>query len=201
MTRSANRLGGSALALAHERLGAAPPDLDRPQAVPALFRALRHLRHERRVAAYHDRSDGGLAACVLEMAFAERAGLDIDLEPLGPDPIAALFCEEPGAVVQIRNADLDAVRAVFDSEPSLAPCVHRIGKVEPGDCVRIGAGGRILYETSRAALHRRWSETSWRMQRLRDDPRCADEEYARIGDKKRTRSVVQGDVRHRRRPR
>ena len=178
----ANRLGGSALALSHNRIGAAPPDLDRPEALPALFRALARLRRRGLVAAYHDRSDGGLAACVLEMAFAGRAGFDINLDPLGPDPVAALFCEEPGAVVQVRDADLDAVRAVFDAEPSLAPCVHRIGRVEPGDRVRFTAGGRTLHEASRTALHRTWSETSWRMQRLRDDPRCADEEYARIPD-------------------
>ena len=178
----ANRLGGSALALSHQRLGAAPPDLDRPEALPALFRALARLRRRGLAAAYHDRSDGGLAACVLEMAFAGRAGFDIDLDPLGPDPVAALFCEEPGAVVQVRDADLDAVRAVFDAEPSLAPCVHRIGSVKPGDRVRFTAGGRTQHEASRTALHRAWSETSWRMQRLRDDPRCADEEYARIAD-------------------
>ena len=178
----ANRLGGSALALSHDRIGAAPPDLDRPEALPALFRALARLRRRGLAAAYHDRSDGGLAACVLEMGFAGRAGFDIDLDRLGPDPLAALFCEEPGAVVQVRDADLAAVRAVFDSEPSLAPCVHRIGSVRPGDRVRFTAGGRTLHEASRTALHRTWSETSWRMQRLRDDPRCADEEYARIAD-------------------
>ena len=178
----ANRLGGSALALSHERLGAGAPDLDRPEALPALFRVLSHLRREGLAAAYHDRSDGGLAACVLEMAFAGRAGFDIDLEPLGPDSIAALFCEEPGAVLQVRDADLAAVRAIFGSEPSLASCVHRIGKVEPGDRVRFAARGRTLHETSRTALHRIWSETSYRMQRLRDDPQCADEEHARIAD-------------------
>ena len=178
----ANRLGGSALALSHDRIGAAPPDLDRPEALPALFRTLARLRRRGLVAAYHDRSDGGLAACVLEMGFAGRAGFDIDLDPLGPDPVAALFCEEPGAVLQVRDADLAAVRTVFDAEPSLAPCVHRIGGVRPGDRVRFTAGGRTLHEASRTGLHRTWSETSWRMQRLRDDPRCADEEYARIAD-------------------
>ena len=178
----ANRLGASALALSHERLGAAPPDLDRPEALPALFRALSLLRRRGLVVAYHDRSDGGLAACLLEMAFAGRAGFDVDLRPLGPDPVPALFCEEPGAVLQVRDADLAAVRAVFDAEPALAPCVHRIGAAEPGDRVRFAAGERTLYEASRTGLHRTWSETSWRMQRLRDDPRCADEEYARIAD-------------------
>ena len=178
----ANRLGGSALALSHERLGAAPADLDRPEALPALFRVLSRLRREGLAAAYHDRSDGGLAACMLEMAFAGRSGFDVDLGPLGPDPVAALFCEEPGAVLQIRDADLAAVRAVFDSEPPLAPCVHRIGRVESGDRVRFSAGGLTLYAGSRTELHHAWSETSHRMQRLRDNPQCAEEEHARIAD-------------------
>ena len=178
----ANRLGGSALALSHERLGAAPPDLDRPQALPALFRVLSRLRSEGLAAACHDRSDGGLAACVLEMAFAGRAGIDVDLGPLGTDPIAALFCEEPGVVLQIRDADLDAVHAVFDSEPALGSCIHRIGRVESDDRIRFASDGQILHEASRGALHRTWSETSYRMRRLRDDPYCADEEYESIDD-------------------
>ena len=176
----ANRLGGSALALSHERLGAAPPDIDRPEALPALFRALSRLRRAGWIAAYHDRSDGGLVTCALEMAFAGRAGLDIDVGALDPDPLAALFCEELGAVLQVRDADLAAVRAVFDSEPALRSCVHRIGRIESSDRIRFRTGGRPLHEASRTALHRIWSETSYRMQRLRDDPRCADEEYGRI---------------------
>ena len=178
----ANRLGGSALALSHERLGAAPPDLDRPQALPALFRGLSRLRREGLAAACHDRSDGGLAVCVLEMAFAGRASVDIEVGPLGTDPVAALFCEEPGLVLQVRDADLDAVRAIFDSEPVLGPCVHRIGRVESGDRIRFASNGHVLHETPRGALHRTWSETSHRMRRLRDDPYCADEEFAGIDD-------------------
>ena len=177
----ANRLGGSALALSHERLGAVPPDLDRPEALPALFRALSRLRRGGLAMAYHDRSDGGLAACALEMAFAGRAGVDIELDPLGSDPIGALFCEEPGAVLQVRDADLDAVRAIFDSEPALSRCVHRIGRVESSDRVRFAARGR----TCTRRPHRVASSLdgdSYRMQRLRDDPCCADEEYARIED-------------------
>ena len=178
----ANRLGGSALALSHERLGAAPPDLDRPEALPALFGALSRLRREGLAAACHDRSDGGLAVCVLEMAFAGRAGVGIDVGPLGTDPVAALFCEEPGVVLQVRDADLDAVRAIFDSEPVLRPCVHRIGRVESGDRIRFTRDGQVLHEAPRGALHRAWSETSYRMRRLRDDPGCAGEEYAGIDD-------------------
>ena len=178
----AHRLGGSALALAYGRLGAEPPDLGPVEAIPALFRALARLRREVRVAACHDRSDGGLAACLLEMAFAGRAAIDVDAGPLGGDPIAALFCEAPGMVLQVREADLAAVRAVFGAEPPLADRVHRIGTVGTGDRMRFRTGGDVLHEASRTGLHQAWSETSYRMQRLRDDPQCADEEYARIAD-------------------
>ena len=85
-------------------------------------------------------------------------------------------------VVQVRDADLDAVRAVFDSEPALRPCVHRIGRVESGDRIRFTRDGQVLHEAPRGALHRAWSETSHRMRRLRDDPGCADEEHAGVDD-------------------
>ena len=42
--------------------------------------------------AYHDRSDGGLLITLLEMAFAGRCGLDIELA--GDDPIGACFAED-----------------------------------------------------------------------------------------------------------
>ena len=194
----ANRLGGSTLALAHGRLGAVPPDVDRPETLPALFRVLARLRREGWAAAYHDRSDGGLAACVLEMAFAGRAGLQILLDALGPDPIAALFCEEPGAVLQVRDEDLSEVRAVFDTEPALATCVHGIGRVDSSDRVRFLANGRTVYEASRTDLHRTWSETSYRMQAPARRPSLCGRGVRPHRRAKRTRAVVPGDVRHRR---
>ena len=126
------------------------------------------------------------ASMVIEARYGPDGVRDLDLfiakAGIELDAVAAPFREEPGAVLQVRDTDLDAVRAVVDAEPSLASCVHRIGTVEPGDRVRFTASGRTLHEASRTGLHRIWSETSWRMRRLRDDPRCADEEYARIAD-------------------
>jgi phosphoribosylformylglycinamidine synthase len=40
----------------------------------------------------------------------------------------------------------------------------------------------VIYNQSRQDLHRLWSETSWRIARLRDNPVCADQEYDRLLD-------------------
>ncbi|WP_231471355.1 phosphoribosylformylglycinamidine synthase [Thioalkalivibrio sp. HK1] len=186
----AHRIGGSALALAWGRTAMQAPDIDRPEALPALFRALDHLRREGLALAYHDRSDGGLATCALEMAFAGRAGFELDLTPLlpasiaptKPDPLALLFCEEPGIVLQVRKDDLEGVLRILRSERSLGDCVHPIGRIIDEDRCLFRLGDEILFASSRSNLHRLWSQTSHRMRRLRDDPECADEEYARIDD-------------------
>ncbi len=53
------------------------------------------------ILAYHDRSDGGLLATLVEMSFAGRVGISVDVFGLGDDPIDALFNEELGAVIQV----------------------------------------------------------------------------------------------------
>ncbi|MBF2760022.1 MAG: phosphoribosylformylglycinamidine synthase [Ectothiorhodospiraceae bacterium AqS1] len=197
----AHRLGGSALALAWGRTGMQAPDIDRPEALPALFRALDRLRREDSVSAYHDRSDGGLAICALEMAFAGRAGFEIDLAALRiaartrskPDPLAMLFCEEPGVLLQVREEALEGVLRILRSEKALADCVHLIGRIVDADRCLFRLGDEILFEGSRTELHLLWSQTSHRMRRLRDDPECADEEYARIGDPDERGLWVDGD--------
>ncbi len=186
----AHRIGASALALAWSRTATQAPDIDRPDALPALFRALDRLRREGLALAYHDRSDGGLAACALEMAFAGRAGFDLDLAPLrrsaktrsGSDPLAMLFSEEPGIVLQVRQDELEGALRILRAEKTLADCVHPIARITLEDRCVFRLGEEILLERSRSDLHRLWSQTSHRMRRLRDDPECADEEYARIGD-------------------
>jgi phosphoribosylformylglycinamidine synthase len=130
----------------------------------------------RNLLAYHDRSDGGLAITLLEMAFAGRAALDIDLGAV-THPVAALFSEELGAVLQLRAGDLDRAQGVL-ARHGLGDCSRRIGSVDAGTRIRVAAAGRRLLDDDRVRLRGLWSETSWRMQRLRDDPGCADEEQA-----------------------
>ena len=169
-----DRLGGSCLAQVYSRTGDAPPDLDDPARLAFFFRAIRELADAGLLLAYHDRSDGGLAVTLLEMAFAGRAALVVDLGAT-ERPNAALFSEELGAVLQVRAADAVAALAVL-AQQGLAAFARRIGVARAGDRIRISAAGRVLVDAPRVELHAAWSETSWRMQRLRDDPACADEE-------------------------
>ncbi len=171
-----DRLGGSALAQVHGATGDVPPDLDDPARLAAFFAAVRELADCGVLLAYHDRSDGGLAVTLVEMAFAGRVGLEVNLGEVAR-PAAALFSEELGAVLQLRERDLPRARAILEAR-GLGDCVREIGHAVPGRRVSVRAGSRTLIDDDRVRLRELWSETSWRMQRLRDEPVCADEERA-----------------------
>ena len=171
-----NRLGASALAQVFETVGENPPDVDDPSQLSAFFEAIQRLNEEERILAYHDRSDGGLLACACEMAFAGGCGLDLDLSPVGDEPIGALFSEELGAIVQVRQKDADRFAEVLHSV-GLREAFHRLGTPREGDRVLLRYGPKTLLDRSRSELRNRWSETTRRMQALRDDPQCAEQEH------------------------
>jgi phosphoribosylformylglycinamidine synthase len=175
-----NRMGGSCWAQVHMKNGGSPADLSHPILLSQLFAALRELKDRGLVLAYHDRSDGGLLVTVLEMAFAAHCGLRIDLGSAA-DSIAACFSEELGAVLQVPLARLDEARNILQRH-GLAQLARDIGEPAPGSDVHVSANGSMVYSASRIALHRRWSEVSFRMQELRDNPQCAREEYSRLED-------------------
>ena len=176
-----NRLGGSALAQVFGIRGGDPPDVE-AQVLRGFFDAVQALVSEGLVLAYHDRSDGGLAATLCEMAFAGRAGLRIDLTPLGPEPLPALFSEELGAALQVRARDTVRVLERLRAVPRLAPHVHSIGEADGGDRIRFEHRGATVLDAARVDLRRAWSETSWRMQTLRDEPGCAREAFDALLD-------------------
>jgi phosphoribosylformylglycinamidine synthase len=172
-----NRLGASALAQVFETLGDEAPDVDDPALLRGFFEAIQELLRRRLILAYHDRSDGGLFTTVCEMAFAGATGLEIDLEALPGATIGKLFNEELGAVLQIRAQDLEAVASRL-AAVGLGDATHRLGRLREDDRIVIREDGAPVFDAGRGELRRQWSETSWRMQRLRDDPDCADEEQA-----------------------
>ncbi|MCC5856740.1 MAG: phosphoribosylformylglycinamidine synthase [Ectothiorhodospiraceae bacterium] len=180
--RGRNRLGGSVLAQVYGQLGREAPDLDRPEDLVALFDTVQALNAEGLLLAYHDRSDGGLLVTLAEMTFAARCGIDADLEALGGDALAALYAEEPGAVVQVRAADADAVQRRL-KQAGLEGAVHQLGGLNAEDRLRIHHGGRAVLDMDRVELQRAWQETTYHMQRLRDDPDCAGEEYDAVLDR------------------
>ena len=175
-----NRLGGSCWAQVHGQLGGAAADLDEPRLLGAFFAAVRELKDRGLVLAYHDRSDGGVLITLLEMAFASRCGLELDLGAQ-TDAMAACFAEEPGAVVQIPTTRADEALAIL-ARHGLEGAARRIGRPVDAQRLELRCAGKRLYEASMTDLRRRWSEVSFRMQELRDNPDCAREEYDRLLD-------------------
>jgi phosphoribosylformylglycinamidine synthase len=173
------RLGGSALAQCWRQLGDEVPDVDDAGRFKELFNFIQDLHRDDLVLAYHDRSDGGLIVTALEMAFAGRCGLQLELGGASDDLLAQLFTEELGALVQVSTADVDRVLAAA-AQRDLEGCVRRVGSIRLDDAVVICADGIERYRSNRAALQECWAQTSYVMQRLRDNPDCADEEFANI---------------------
>ena len=177
LAAGARRLGGSALAQVYGQLGDTCPDLDRPEPLAAFFATIQALHRDDLLLAYHDVADGGLFAALVEMAFASRCGLDVAL-PDG-EALPTLFAEELGAVVQVRTANLPAVD---ERLRAAGLAFNAIGRPVPGDRIRIAQRNTIVLDESRVDLHRAWSATTHALQRLRDNPEAADQEFERIVD-------------------
>jgi len=178
-----NRMGGSALAQTCKQIGDVPPDVDDAEQLKAFFNVFQKLNQQGKIIAWHDRSDGGLFACLCEMAFAGHCGLNIQLDSMlldsDSDAVSVLFNEELGGVIQIRCDDLDEISAAFESA-GLADCVHELGRLYKEDQVTIKNNGIPVFSASRESLQQAWSETSYHMQRLRDNPECARQEFNAI---------------------
>lgn len=203
--RSKNRLGASSFAQVMQRLGDVVPDVDSAEDLKAFFAAIQALNAAGLLLAYHDRSDGGLWACLCEMAFAGRAGLALNLDILTMESehaadqgdaknwagqvaerrndltLRALFNEELGAVIQVRTEQRTAVMDILRAH-QLGACSHIIGKPNSGDSIEIMRDAKQIFKQTRSSLHQLWSKTSWQIARMRDNPACADAEYARILD-------------------
>jgi phosphoribosylformylglycinamidine synthase len=202
------RLGASIFAQVRQQIGDEAADVEDPDRLAAAVRSVRALAAQRRVLAYHDRSDGGLFAAVCEMAFAGHCGVTLNIDVLAMDPLAsdwgdfkirpeqvsvrrdeqtlrALFNEELGLLIQVRVAErsvvMDALRAA-----GLGALSHSIARVQSGgqarDTIEIWRDAKPIFAMPRAELQQEWSNVSWRIARLRDNPECADAEYARAAD-------------------
>ncbi|WP_304674484.1 phosphoribosylformylglycinamidine synthase [Neisseria bergeri] len=210
------RMGGSAFGQVYNNMSGDAPDLDDTGRLKAFYNVIQQLVAEDKLLAYHDRSDGGLFATLAEMAFAARCGISADIDCLMDkflpihypdfqgDPaedlsdelynhaaIKILFNEELGAVIQIRQQDRDYINAVFKAA-NLIDAVSWIGSPDfDNESVSFFGYGYFL-EQNRADLQRAWQETSHAIQKLRDNPACADSEFALIGDN--DRSALFADV-------
>jgi phosphoribosylformylglycinamidine synthase len=203
--RGKNRMGASALTQVMQQLGNETPDVDSAEDLKAFFNAIQQLNKDGKLLAYHDRSDGGLYATLCEMAFAGRTGVTVNVDILAMEgehasdsgeaknwttqvgerrnemTLRALFNEELGAVIQVRAEQKSDVMNVLRGF-NLGACSHIVGKLNNRDAVEFTRDAKVIYSQPRVELQRLWSETSWRIARLRDNPACADAEYDRILD-------------------
>jgi len=179
-----NRLGGSALAQVYRQVGAVAPDLDDPEDIKAFFAVIQGLNNDGKLLAYHDRSDGGLFVTLAEMCFAGHVGVDIKLDGLAEERsqfARELFNEELGAVIQVRREETGFVLQQF-SGAGLGDHTSVIGQLNDKDRLRLFFGGDVVLDESRSGLHRLWSETSYRIQSMRDNAECAQEEFDNLLD-------------------
>ena len=184
------RMGGSAFGQVYNNMSGDAPDLDDTGRLKDFYSVIQQLVAEDKLLAYHDRSDGGLFATLAEMAFAGRCGLNVDLTSLvvnqadvNEASIRALFNEELGAVIQIAKQDVAAAEALFKAA---ALPLHTVATIGSDKKIVIRNQAGIVLEQTRADLQRAWQETSHAIQKLRDNPACADSEFALIGDNERS---------------
>jgi phosphoribosylformylglycinamidine synthase len=203
--RGKNRIAGSILAQVLNQSGKSAPNLDHPEDLKNLAAAIIELRKENKLLAYHDRSDGGLLACIAEMAFASHCGISLNVDMIavdaGQEPdygdaknwaqqvsglrheqtMCALFNEELGVVIQVRREDRDAVFAVL-RKLSLSAFSHVIGKPNTNGRIEIWRDAKKIFNEPREVLQKMWANTSYQIARLRDNPACADSEFALLDD-------------------
>lgn len=171
-----NRLGATALAQVYKQLGDKPADVDNAAQLKSFYDAIQTLVAQDKLLAYHDKGDGGLFVTLAEMAFAGHCGVNVAIDALGSDALAVLFNEELGVVIQVANSELEAVLAVL-AQNDLAACSHLIGTVEASNAIIITQSGETVLERNRTELRTIWAETTHKMQALRDNPACADQEF------------------------
>ncbi|MFD2168302.1 phosphoribosylformylglycinamidine synthase [Thalassotalea euphylliae] len=176
LSKGKNRLGASCIAQVYKQLGKETPDVDCPETLKGFFNAMQTLVRKEMLVAYHDRSDGGLFTTVAEMAFAGHTGVTVDIDKLPGNDLEVLFSEELGAVIQIKESDVDAIHAIFE-EHGILDCCADVGRLNDVDMITFKRGEDVVLENSRTYFRTVWAETTLKMQSLRDNSECAQEEF------------------------
>jgi phosphoribosylformylglycinamidine synthase len=187
------RCGGSALLQVFGRVGgeagsaaATVPDCERPDLLVAAFEATQALLDvEGALLSVHDVSDGGLAAAVLEMAFAGNCGLDVTLPGDAAAPLPALFAEEVGLVLEVPQGREAEVLAAYAARGVFAVALG-VTREAPAVSIRVGGVGTAAAEPAPAAaleadmrdLRDAWEATSFQLERRQCNLACVAQEEA-----------------------
>lgn len=177
------RLGGSSLAQVYRQLGNKCADLEHPSRLKGLFDAIQFLNAKDLILAYHDISDGGLFTTIAEMAFAGHTGVEVSLDQLNSNNLAALFAEELGAVIQVKAEDKEKVLNILSGH-GLANISFAIGTLRDDDHIVFTREGKEVLNNTRTHFRTIWAQTTYHMQALRDNPVCAKEEFEDKADDK-----------------
>ena len=155
------KLGGSAFAQSLGKVGSDVPTVKNPEYFRDAFLAVQDLVKEELILAGHDISAGGLITTLLEMTFAnQKGGIKVNLNGINEsDPVKLLFAENPGVVVQVKNADKKAVENLLNKAG--------VGFVEIGQPIAerqivVKKGGRNRYFDI-DKLRDIWYSTSYRL--------------------------------------
>ena len=180
-----DRLGGSVYSQVTQRFDSVTPDMEDPKELKKFLELIRSLSAKGAILAYHDRSDGGLAAALCEMMFASHVGVEIVADALVSKDRTlnqALFNEELGAVIQVARGRAAEVERDFEAA-GMGWSLKYLGNLTQDDHLNIYLEGKCVLSEDRVDLQKAWNEVSWQIARMRDNPECADSEYALISDK------------------
>jgi phosphoribosylformylglycinamidine synthase len=187
------RCGGSVFAHVYQKLGVDPADceVEIAQKLKAAFNVTQDLIEKRKISAGHDRSDGGLAGAVLEMAFAGNCGVTLDVSKVaGATTLQALFHEEVGLVIEVSGANCDEVMKAYAAAG--VECI-KIGAPSAKDEVVItGKSGAVEFTDKMTVLRDSWESTSFALEKLQANPECIVQEEA--GMKKRKTPLLHATI-------
>ncbi len=179
------RLGGSALAQVLNQVGDETPDVDYPQLLRRGFEAIQKLNEARLILSAHDRSDGGLIACLLEMVFAGNCGLAIDFpvrEFLSINALSLFFAEELGWLIEYLPRKESAIKALLQAY-GVDKCTHFIGKTTADKTITVRRGQEVLLSEDMRVLRGAWQETSYQFDLLQANPECVKAERKNFCDR------------------
>ena len=174
--RGKNRLGATAFTQVYKLLGTEPANVDSSDDLRNFFNAVQGLNQSGLVSAYHDRSDGGLLTTLVEMGFAGNCGVSVDLTGLNGTAEEILFNEELGAVLQVPASKREEVEALLKAH-NVDDFSHFIGVPAETKTFSVTKDDQDIISREMKDLRAIWSELTFHMQKLRDNPQCAEEEY------------------------
>ncbi|GLT75444.1 hypothetical protein SLA2020_471690 [Shorea laevis] len=171
LAKGKRRLGGSALAQVFDQIGNECPDLDDVPYLQRVFEAVQDLLGDDLISAGHDISDGGLLVCALEMAFAAKCGIALNLSSEGKSVFQTLFAEELGLVLEISKDNLDTVmgrRAGADISAKI------IGQVMASPMIELKVDGISYLDEKTSLLRDMWEDTSFQLEKLQRLASCVE---------------------------